>query len=79
MIRPSQGLPQYLADMQREIEGYAKEYGLDYFDTIFEVLDYQRMNHADLRVMAEDSVAGVFCRRCWGSSRCRCGCSPSAR
>jgi stage V sporulation protein R len=37
-------LPAYLADMQREIEGYAKEYGLDYFDTIFEVLDYQRMN-----------------------------------
>ncbi|HXU74739.1 MAG TPA: SpoVR family protein [Polyangia bacterium] len=37
-------LPAYLADMQREIEGYAREYGLDYFDTIFEVLDYQRMN-----------------------------------
>jgi stage V sporulation protein R len=30
--------------MQREIEGYAREYGLDFFDTIFEVLDYQRMN-----------------------------------
>ena len=29
MIRPSQQLPKYLADMQREIEGYAKEYGLD--------------------------------------------------
>ena len=44
MIRPSEKLPRYLADMQREIEGYAREYGLDFFDTIFEVLDYQRMN-----------------------------------
>jgi stage V sporulation protein R len=43
MIRPTQ-LPQYLADMQREIERYAREYGLDFFDTIFEVLDYQKMN-----------------------------------
>ena len=40
----SMSLPAYFADMQREIENYAKEYGLDYFDTIFEVLDYQRMN-----------------------------------
>src|ERR1700752_1083104 len=44
MIPKSTSLPAYLADMQREIETYAREYGLDYFDTIFEVLDYQRMN-----------------------------------
>jgi len=44
MIRTAQNLPTYLADMQREVEGYAKEFGLDFFDTIFEVLDYQRMN-----------------------------------
>ena len=44
MIKPSEKLPRYLADMQREVEGYAREYGLDFFDTIFEVLDYQRMN-----------------------------------
>ena len=37
-------LPAYLADVQREIEGYAREYGLDFFRTIFEILDYQRMN-----------------------------------
>jgi stage V sporulation protein R len=43
-MNKSTTLPAYLADMQRQIEGYAKEYGLDYFDTIFEVLDYQRMN-----------------------------------
>src|ERR1700757_3471462 len=44
MMPRATSLPAYLADMQREIEGYAKEFGLDYFDTIFEVLDYQRMN-----------------------------------
>jgi len=37
-------LPPYLADAQREIEGYAREYGLDFFHTIFEILDYRRMN-----------------------------------
>ena len=44
MMPRATSLPAYLADMQREIEGYAREYGLDFFDTIFEVLDYQRMN-----------------------------------
>jgi stage V sporulation protein R len=33
-----------LAALQVEIEGYAREYGLDFFDTIFEVLDYKQMN-----------------------------------
>jgi stage V sporulation protein R len=37
-------LPGYLLDMQREIEGHARAYGLDFFETIFEVLDYQRMH-----------------------------------
>ena len=40
----STNLPAYLYDVQREIEGYAKGYGLDFFETVFEVLDYQRMN-----------------------------------
>src|SRR5215475_1904086 len=44
MMPRATSLPAYLADMQREIEGFAREYGLDFFDTIFEVLDYQRMN-----------------------------------
>src|SRR3954464_14582054 len=44
MMSKATSLPAYLADMQREIEGFAREYGLDFFDTIFEVLDYQRMN-----------------------------------
>src|SRR6185436_4675949 len=40
----STNLPGYLFDVQREIEAYAREYGLDFFETVFEVLDYQRMN-----------------------------------
>ena len=43
MNKPT-NLPPYLADTQRQIEGYARDYGLDFFDTIFEVLDYKRMN-----------------------------------
>ncbi len=37
------GLPPYLQEIQREIEGYGKGYGLDFWDTSFEVLDYKRM------------------------------------
>ena len=37
-------LPPYLHDMQQEIEGYARDYGLDFFPTIYEVLDYKTMN-----------------------------------
>jgi stage V sporulation protein R len=33
-----------LATYQEEIETYALEYGLDFYDTIFEVLDYRQMN-----------------------------------
>jgi stage V sporulation protein R len=36
-------LPQRLLDLQREIEGYAKGYELDFFTTIFEMVDYQQM------------------------------------
>ena len=39
-------LPPELAKLQVEIEGYAREYGLDFFDTIFEVVDYKQMNQA---------------------------------
>lgn len=37
-------LPSYLLDAKHEIEGYAHGYGLDFFETIFEVLDYRKMN-----------------------------------
>jgi stage V sporulation protein R len=38
------GLSRELAELQVEIEGYARECGLDFFDTIFEVVDYKQMN-----------------------------------
>jgi stage V sporulation protein R len=37
-------LPSDLAALQSEIEGYAREYGLDFFPTIFEVLDYDELS-----------------------------------
>src|SRR5215470_113699 len=37
-------LPAYLRDVQTEIEGYAREYGLDFFPTSFEILSYKQMN-----------------------------------
>ncbi len=37
-------LPQELADIQRQMEGYARGHGLDFFPTIFEVVDYDQLN-----------------------------------
>jgi stage V sporulation protein R len=37
-------LPPYLWDIQKSIEGHAKDYGLDFFEQIFEILDYKTMN-----------------------------------
>jgi len=37
-------LPLYLRELQQEIESYAREFGLDFFDIIFEVLPYQAIN-----------------------------------
>jgi stage V sporulation protein R len=42
IARPS--LPAPLRDMQREIEGYAREAGLDFWDIVYEVLGYDEMN-----------------------------------
>jgi len=36
--------PAYLHDMQEEIEGHAKNFGLDFFPILYEVLDYKTMN-----------------------------------
>jgi stage V sporulation protein R len=33
-----------LEAMRKKIEGWAREYGLDFYETIFEVLDYSEMN-----------------------------------
>ena len=37
-------LPTNLRSLQEEIEGYAREYGLDFFEQIFEVLDADDLN-----------------------------------
>jgi stage V sporulation protein R len=37
-------LPANLRTLQEEIEGYAREYGLDFYETIFEVLDANDLN-----------------------------------
>lgn len=37
-------LPPHLAEMHREIRGYADEFGLDYFDVIFEMVSVDQMN-----------------------------------
>jgi len=37
-------LPPHLHDIRKRIEGYAREYGLDFFDTVFEVLNFDEIN-----------------------------------
>lgn len=37
-------LPPEYAKMQEEIERHAKDYGLDFYETIFEMIDYDTMN-----------------------------------
>jgi stage V sporulation protein R len=37
-------LPRELDRARREIEGYARQYGLDFYDVVFEVLDYDQLN-----------------------------------
>jgi stage V sporulation protein R len=37
-------LPPRLQDLKREIEGYARDFGLDFFETVFEVLSTDELN-----------------------------------
>ena len=37
-------LPAHLADIQRQMEQHARNYGLDFFPTVFEVVDYDEMS-----------------------------------
>src|SRR5262245_1465314 len=37
-------LPPHLAALKQEIEGYARDYGLDFYETIFEVIDAEDLN-----------------------------------
>ncbi len=39
-----QQLTHELKTLQQQIEGYARDYGLDFFDVIFEVLDWEEIN-----------------------------------
>src|SRR5262245_18987156 len=48
--------PAYLRDIQEEIEGYARNFGLDFFPILYEVLDYKTMN--------EVAAYGGFPTRC---------------
>ena len=41
---PTSNLTPELAAMQVEIEGYARRYGLDFFPTIFELIDADELN-----------------------------------
>jgi stage V sporulation protein R len=43
-MRTALTLQPELLELQFEIQDHAREYGLDFFDTIFEVLDYKQMN-----------------------------------
>ncbi|MDZ4783434.1 MAG: SpoVR family protein [Planctomycetia bacterium] len=43
-IHSPEPLPAFLADIQGQMEGYARSYGLDFFPTIFEVVDYDQLN-----------------------------------
>ncbi len=40
----STALPPHLREVQEEMKAYAKGYGLDFFETIFEVIGYEEMN-----------------------------------
>src|SRR4051794_26871671 len=45
MDRPyDTNLPPHLRSLKTEIEGYAREYGLDFYETIFEVIDADDLN-----------------------------------
>jgi stage V sporulation protein R len=37
-------LPSHLHDIRNRVEGYARAYGLDFFDTVFEVLGFDEIN-----------------------------------
>ena len=40
----AKNLPPHLQKLREEIEGYARGYGLDFFETVFEVLTYDELN-----------------------------------
>lgn len=49
-------LPPDMAPIEAEVKIYAREYGLDFYDTVFELLDYQQIN----QVAAYDGFPGRY-------------------
>ena len=43
-LHPFRASPADLAEIQRQMEGHARDYGLDFFPTIFEVVDADQLN-----------------------------------
>jgi stage V sporulation protein R len=43
-IHQLQRLPGHLAEIQQQMEQYARDYGLDFFPTVFELIDYDQLN-----------------------------------
>lgn len=43
MVKPSHLTPE-LEEVRKKIEGYARGYGLDFFETIFELVDFEKIN-----------------------------------
>jgi stage V sporulation protein R len=43
-VESRKGLSPELAEIKREIEQHARKYGLDFYETFFEVLDFEEMN-----------------------------------
>lgn len=44
IITSPRKLPAEIAEIQREMEQIASDYGLDFFDTVFEMVDYEEMS-----------------------------------
>ncbi len=45
-MNPTKKFPTKLKRLKYEIEQYARDYGLDFFDVVFEILDYDQVNVA---------------------------------
>ena len=43
MVKPSSLTPE-LEEIKEKMEGYARGYGLDFFETIFELVDFEKIN-----------------------------------
>ena len=48
-------LPPHLRSLKEEIEGYARGYGLDFYETIFEVMTLSASVYAELIFVPPDS------------------------